>query len=258
MRFAAAILASVAIHAALAALAVFGLSLSDNDDRTNIALDIGAVELSFAEKERDEMPIAPMPPAPPPSVAEPMPPPVSHQPPPPPLLDDDGLVALPPEVALRTLPEAPEPEVKFEILEVKEPPEKKAETEKKPENKPEKKPDAEKKPEPKPDAAAPQSAPREAPKQARVDVQPRSKKKIKPVYPDGARRRGEEGDVVVEISVDENGDVADVKVVTSSGFKDLDEAARKAAKSAKFIPARRGSRPVASAGRLTISFKLTK
>ena len=119
MRFAAAILASVAIHAALAALAVFGLSLSDNDDRTNIALDIGAVELSFAEKERDEMPIAPMPPAPPPSVAEPMPPPVSHQPPPPPLLDDDGLVALPPEVALRTLPEAPEPEVKFEILEVK-------------------------------------------------------------------------------------------------------------------------------------------
>ena len=244
MRFAAAILASVAIHAALAALAVFGLSLSDNDDHTNIALDIGAVELSFAEKERDEMPIAPMPPAPPPSVAEPMPPPVSHQPPPPPLLDDDGLVALPPEVALRPLPEAPEPEVKFEILEVKDPPEKKAETEKKPE--------------PKPEAAAPQSAPREAPKQARVDVQPRSKKKIKPVYPDGARRRGEEGDVVVEISVDENGDVADVKVVTSSGFKDLDEAARKAAKSAKFIPARRGSRPVASAGRLTISFKLTK
>ena len=59
MRFAAAILASVAIHAALAALAVFGLSLSDNDDHTNIALDIGAVELSFAEKERDEMPIAP-------------------------------------------------------------------------------------------------------------------------------------------------------------------------------------------------------
>lgn len=258
MRFAAAILASVAIHAALAALAVFGLSLSDNDDHTNIALDIGAVELSFAEKERDEMPIAPMPPASPPSVAEPMPPPVSHQPPPPPLLDDDGLVALPPEVALRPLPEAPEPEVKFEILEVKETPEKKTEPEKKPENKPEKKPDAEKKPEPKPEAAAPQSAPREAPKQARVDVQPRSKKKIKPVYPDGARRRGEEGDVVVEISVDENGDVADVKVVTSSGFKDLDEAARKAAKSAKFIPARRGSRPVASAGRLTISFKLTK
>ena len=108
MRFAAAILASVAIHAALAALAVFGLSLSDNDDHTNIALDIGAVELSFAEKERDEMPIAPMPPAPPPSVAEPMPPPVSHQPPPPPLLDDDGLVALPPEVALRPLPEAPD------------------------------------------------------------------------------------------------------------------------------------------------------
>ena len=258
MRFAAAILASVAIHAALAALAVFGLSLSDREDRTNVALDIGAVELSFAEKERDEMPIAPMPPAPPPSVAEPMPPPVSHQPPPPPLLDDDGLVALPPEVALRPLPEAPEPEVKFEILEVKEPPEKKAETEKKPENKPEKKPDAEKKPEPKPEAVASQSTPREAPKQARVDVQPRSKKKIKPVYPDGARRRGEEGDVVVEISVDENGDVADVKVVTSSGFKDLDEAARKAAKSAKFIPARRGSRPVASAGRLTISFKLSK
>lgn len=257
MRFAVAILASAAIHAALAALAVFGLSLSDDDGRTNVTLDIGAVELSFAEKEKDEMPIAPMPPSPPPSAAEPEPPPVSHQPPPPPLLDDDGLVATPPEVAQRPLPEAPEPEVKFDVLEVKEVPEKKAETEKKPENKPEKKPDAEKKLESNAEAM-PQSAPREAPKQARVDVQPRSKKKIKPVYPDGARRRGEEGDVVVEISVDERGDVADVRVVASSGFKDLDEAARKAAKSAKFIPARHGTRPVASVGRLTISFKLNK
>ena len=253
MRFFLAILASVAIHVALAALAVYGLSLSGDEDRTSIALDVGSVELSFAEKERDELPIAPMPPAPPPSVAEPAPPrTASTPPPPPPLLDDDGLDAMPPDFAERPLPDALEPEVKFDILETKDIPENKEEPEKNDQVE-----EKEKKPEPKPEVV-PQSAPAAAPRQAKVDAPPKPKKSIRPVYPDGARRRGEEGDVVVEISVDERGGVVDARVVVSSGFNDLDDAACKAAKTAKFTPARRGSRPVSSVGRLTISFKLTK
>ena len=48
----------------------------------------------------------------------------------------------------------------------------------------------------------------------------------------------------------------DVKVATSSGFAELDEAAMKAARTAKFSPARSGHDPVASTVRLKLQFKL--
>lgn len=45
-------------------------------------------------------------------------------------------------------------------------------------------------------------------------------------YPDEARRRGEEGRVVIRFTVNRDGRVLDVALVSSSGSELLDEAAR--------------------------------
>jgi periplasmic protein TonB len=45
------------------------------------------------------------------------------------------------------------------------------------------------------------------------------------VYPESARRRGEEGDVTVRFTVERSGQVTDVTVVKSSGSPRLDAAA---------------------------------
>ena len=117
-------------------------------------------------------------------------------------------------------------------------------------------------PEPKEDArlktedAKAVNAPPVAPRQARLDAPPKPKRNIRPDYPKGARQRGEQGDVILEIRVNAEGTVDDVKVAVSSGFGELDEAAVKAARMAKFSPARSGHAPVASVARLKLSFKL--
>ena len=95
-----------------------------------------------------------------------------------------------------------------------------------------------------------------APRQARLDAPPKPKRNIRPDYPKGARQRGEQGDVVLEIRVNAEGTVEDVKIAISSGFGELDAAAIKAARMAKFSPARSGHDPVASTARLKLSFKL--
>ena len=100
------------------------------------------------------------------------------------------------------------------------------------------------------------SVPTAAPRQARLDAPPKPKRNIRPDYPKGARQRGEQGDVVLEIRVNAEGTVDGVKVAVSSGFAELDEAAIKAAKAARFSPARSGHDAVASTARLKLQFKL--
>lgn len=106
------------------------------------------------------------------------------------------------------------------------------------------------------ESPAPAPAPAVAPKQAKVDAPPRPKRAIRPEYPTGARQRGEQGDVVVEMLVNEHGAVDHVAVVSSCGFPELDEAAAKAVKKARFTPAKSGRKTVASTARLTLTFKL--
>ena len=132
-----------------------------------------------------------------------------------------------------------------------------------PEVKPEKSlppdPSSPKFPEPKedPQTLKPQiPSPQPAPRQARLDAPPHPKRNIRPDYPKGARQRGEQGDVILEIRVNAEGAVDHVKVAVSSGFAELDEAAVKAARTAKFSPARSGHDPVASTVRLKLQFKL--
>lgn len=102
----------------------------------------------------------------------------------------------------------------------------------------------------------PSPRPTPAPRQAHVDAPPRPKRAIKPDYPKGSRQRGEQGDVVIEMTVNSQGEVDKASVVTSSGFAELDEAALRAVRSAKFTPAKSGRESVASTARLTLTFKL--
>lgn len=92
--------------------------------------------------------------------------------------------------------------------------------------------------------------------QAHVDAPPRPKRAIKPEYPKGARQRGEQGDVTLEIEIGDDGVCVAAKVAVSCGFAELDAAAVKAALAAHFVPAKKGKRSVSSVARLTLSFRL--
>lgn len=58
----------------------------------------------------------------------------------------------------------------------------------------------------------------------------------KPEYPEGARRRGEEGTVTCRLTLDREGFVLDVELVTSSGHRELDDAAVRTLKRWRFEP----------------------
>ena len=79
---------------------------------------------------------------------------------------------------------------------------------------------------------------------------------IRPTYPVGARRRGEEGTVILDVTVGPDGRAVTVTQVASSGFPDLDRAAERAAAQARFKPGTRDGKPVTSAARLTLIFRL--
>lgn len=91
---------------------------------------------------------------------------------------------------------------------------------------------------------------------AKVISEPKAIGRIEPVYPRSARRRGREGIVTIEAAVEETGQVADVAVVATSGHDDLDSAAIKAVRKAKFVPANDKGRSVAAKLRLTFNFRL--
>ena len=90
----------------------------------------------------------------------------------------------------------------------------------------------------------------------RVDAHPSLERALQPNYPIGARRRGEEGTVILDVSVTAEGHASAVALVTSSGFPDLDAAAQRAVSQARFKPGACDGRPVDSSARLTIIFRL--
>ena len=95
-----------------------------------------------------------------------------------------------------------------------------------------------------------------AEERAAVVSDPIALNRIVPVYPRSARRKGHEGVVTVAISVAENGVVAHAEVVSSSGYKELDEAALSAVRSARFAPAMSDGVRVRGELRLTFDFRL--
>ena len=91
---------------------------------------------------------------------------------------------------------------------------------------------------------------------AKVVSDPVALNRIVPVYPRTARRKGHEGSVTVEISVAEDGAVADAEIVETSGHAELDEAALGAARTARFAPATVDGVSVSGRLRLTFRFRL--
>lgn len=66
---------------------------------------------------------------------------------------------------------------------------------------------------------------------------PRILSKVKPSYPEDARQDGFEGTVGVKIEVQENGRPGEVQLVRSSGRSSMDEAAIRAVRKWRFVPA---------------------
>jgi protein TonB len=78
----------------------------------------------------------------------------------------------------------------------------------------------------------------------------------KPHYPSLARRRGYEGQVLIQVALRADGRAAQVEVKKSSGHRVLDEAALAAVREWRFLPAHRGGQPVTATVNVPISFRL--
>ena len=96
------------------------------------------------------------------------------------------------------------------------------------------------------------------PEPALVEARPLYKENPPPRYPRIARKRGYQGTVVLEVLVDREGDVEDLKVYRSSGYKALDKAALSSVRHWIFTPGRRGDVVVDMWVRVPIAFRLTK
>lgn len=78
----------------------------------------------------------------------------------------------------------------------------------------------------------------------------------KPAYPFVARRRGQEGQVFLNVEVLPDGTAGRVAIARSSGFRSLDEAARHAVARWRFRPARQNGAPVAALVTVPVRFSL--
>ncbi len=86
-------------------------------------------------------------------------------------------------------------------------------------------------------AQQPKKRPPDALQQGPVHVRPEDVvKRVKPVYPLLSRRKGEQGEVLLRVFVDESGYVADIRLERSSGHDTLDRSAIKAVQAWSFTP----------------------
>lgn len=79
-----------------------------------------------------------------------------------------------------------------------------------------------------------------------------------PVYPNEAKKRGEEGIVILLIELNDRGGVNSVVVDQGSGFKSLDRAALDAVRRWRFQPAKMAGIGIASSVKVPIRFELEK
>jgi protein TonB len=78
-----------------------------------------------------------------------------------------------------------------------------------------------------------------------------------PSYPSQARRRNQQGVVLVEVRLDERGQQRSLNVLRSSGVESLDRAALEAVAKWRFNPERTGGQAVPSRVQIPIQFALT-
>jgi periplasmic protein TonB len=75
-------------------------------------------------------------------------------------------------------------------------------------------------------------------------------------YPKRARRRGYEGTVLLEVLVNKNGKVADLRILASSGYSILDRSAVNSVKTWSFVPAKKGYDTIDMWVQVPVRFKL--
>lgn len=75
-------------------------------------------------------------------------------------------------------------------------------------------------------------------------------------YPEMMRKLEVEGLVVVGAALDEQGLVFDTRIMKSSGYEELDNAAVEAVRKARFTPAMQGEKPLAVKIAVPVNFKL--
>jgi protein TonB len=94
-----------------------------------------------------------------------------------------------------------------------------------------------------------------------VIVPPRSNPRrpvTQPEYPPTSKRLGEQGTVVMLLTVNEEGKVIEAKIDKSSGFERLDEAALNEAKRAwRLLPGTVNGKPTSMQYRFAVTFKIT-
>ncbi len=87
---------------------------------------------------------------------------------------------------------------------------------------------------------------------------PRYQSNEPPVYPGLARKRGQEGTVILQVLVNREGRVDALEIENSSGFGQLDRAALAAVRKWSFEPGRQGEERIAMWVRVPVTFKLKK
>ncbi|MFZ5758822.1 MAG: energy transducer TonB [Thermodesulfobacteriota bacterium] len=87
------------------------------------------------------------------------------------------------------------------------------------------------------------------------DSGPAFAKRVPPEYPRQARRMGRQGKVVLRLTIDERGSLAEANIVESGGPA-FDEASLNAVRASSYRPAMVHDTPVASSALLTIQFQL--
>ena len=85
---------------------------------------------------------------------------------------------------------------------------------------------------------------------------PKRLKEVSLEYPGSLKARGIEGNVVVMIRIDPSGKVRGVRILKSSGYAELDAAARRAASNEIFTPAKRNGEPVDYDLKYTYRFRI--
>ena len=78
----------------------------------------------------------------------------------------------------------------------------------------------------------------------------------RPDYPENARAKGWEGTVRLQILVNTDGRVEDVRIVAGSGYSELDQTAQRAVRSWRFSPALKNGSPVAAWAAVPVVFDL--
>jgi TonB family protein len=87
-------------------------------------------------------------------------------------------------------------------------------------------------------------------------VRPKYVENPKPVYPQEAKRKGYEGEVVLRVEILSNGRVGEIEVKSSSGYELLDRSALTAVKQWKFVPAKKGEKTIPFRVNIPVKFQL--